>query len=117
MLGFKKDARYLAQRKSDALGMFYVAKEKLSKVLADQASYGFEIQEKIDELTNKMTMTEGDDVKEYVDRRLVGELKKDIKLLEKKKALYEKKRTQAAKRVTDKSALPLYLLCIKLWGL
>lgn len=50
MLGFKKDARYLAQRKSDALGMFYVAKEKLSKVLADQASYGFEIQEKIDDL-------------------------------------------------------------------
>ena len=54
---------------------------------------------------NEMTMTEGDEVSKYVDKKAVKELKRDITLLEKRKALYEKKRTQAAKRVTDKSAM------------
>jgi hypothetical protein len=63
------------------------------------------IQEKIDELTNKMTVTEGDDVKDMVDKKAVKELKKDIALLGKKKALYEKQKAKAAKKVTDKAAM------------
>jgi hypothetical protein len=63
------------------------------------------IQEKIEELSNKMTVTEGDDVKDMVDKKAVKELKKDIALLEKKKALYEKQKTKAAGRVKDKSAM------------
>jgi hypothetical protein len=63
------------------------------------------IQEKIEELTNKMTVTEGDDVKDMVDKKAVKELKKDIFLLEKRKALYEKQKAKAAKKVTDKSAM------------
>ena len=78
--------------------------EKMGEVAAWENRI-MRIQEKIDELTNKMTVTEGDDVKEYVDRRLVKELGKDIKLLEKKKALYEKQKAKAAKKVTDKSAM------------
>jgi hypothetical protein len=62
-------------------------------------------QEKIDELTNKMTMTEGDDIKEMVDKKAVKELKKDIAVLTKKKALYEKQKAKAAKRVKDKSIM------------
>ena len=62
-------------------------------------------QEKIDELTNKMTMTEGDDVKDMVDKKAVKELKKDIALLTKKKALYEKQKAKAASRVKDKSVM------------
>lgn len=63
------------------------------------------VQEKIEELMNEMTMTEGDEVSKYVDKKAVKELKKDIALLEKKKALYEKQKAKAAKRVTDKSAM------------
>ena len=78
--------------------------EKMGEVAAWENRI-MRIQEKIDELTNKMTVTEGDDVKEYVDRRLVKELGKDIKLLEKKKALYEKQKAKAASRVKDKSVM------------
>jgi hypothetical protein len=63
------------------------------------------VQEKIEELTNKMTVTEGDDVKDMVDKKAVKELKKDIALLTKKKALYEKQKAKAAKKVTDKAAM------------
>ena len=52
-----------------------------------------------------MTVTEGDDVKDMVDKKAVKELKKDIALLEKKKALYEKQKAKAGKRITDKSAM------------
>ena len=100
----KLNESILSEAKKRAIEKDIKEIEKLGEVAAWEHRIG-KIQEKIDELTNKMTMAEGDDVKEYVDRRLVGELKKDIKLLEKKKALYEKKRTQAAKRVTDKSAM------------
>lgn len=63
------------------------------------------VQEKIEELTNKMTVTEGDDVKDMVDKKAVKELKKDIALLTKKKALYEKQKAKAASRVKDKSVM------------
>jgi hypothetical protein len=52
-----------------------------------------------------MTVTEGDDVKDMVDKKAVKELKKDIALLEKKKALYEKQKARAAKRMKDKSMM------------
>lgn len=63
------------------------------------------VQEKIEELTSKMTMTEGDDVKDMVDKKAVKELKKDIALLTKKKALYEKQKAKAAKKMKDKSMM------------
>ena len=78
--------------------------EKMGEVAAWDHRIG-KIQEKIEELTSKMTMTEGDDVKDMVDKKAVKELKKDIALLEKKKALYEKQKAKAAKKVTDKSAM------------
>ena len=78
--------------------------EKMGEVAAWDHKIG-KIQEKIEELTNKMTVTEGDDVKDYVDKKAVKELKKDIALLEKRKALYEKQKAKAAKKVTDKSAM------------
>ena len=78
--------------------------DRMAEVAAWDHRIG-KVQEKIEELTNKMTVTEGDDVKDYVDKKAVKELKKDIALLEKRKALYEKKKAQAAKKVTDKSAM------------
>ena len=94
----------LSEAKKRAIEKDIAEIEKMGEVAAWENRI-MRIQEKIDELTNKMTVTEGDDVKEYVDRRLVKELGKDIKLLEKKKALYEKQKAKAAKKVTDKSAM------------
>jgi hypothetical protein len=78
--------------------------EKMGEVAAWENRI-MKIQEKIEELSNKMTVTEGDDVKDMVDKKAVKELKKDIALLTKKKALYEKQKTKAAGRVKDKSAM------------
>ncbi len=78
--------------------------EKMSEVAAWDHRIS-KIQEKIEELTNKMTVTEGDDVKDMVDKKAVKELKKDIALLTKKKALYEKQKVKAAKKVKDKSMM------------
>ena len=78
--------------------------EKMGEVAAWENRV-MRIQEKIEELTNKMTVTEGDDVKDMVDKKAVKELKKDIALLTKKKALYEKQKAKAASRVKDKSVM------------
>jgi hypothetical protein len=78
--------------------------EKMGEVAAWEARIA-KTQEKIDELTNKMTVAEGDDIKEYVSHKALKEAQKDIKLLEKKKAFYEKQRTRAAKRVADKTIM------------
>ena len=78
--------------------------EKMGEVAAWENRV-MRIQEKIEELTNKMTVTEGDDVKDMVDKKAVKELKKDIALLTKKKALYEKQKAKAAGRVKDKSVM------------
>ena len=78
--------------------------EKMSEVAAWDHRIS-KIQEKIEELTNKMTVTEGDDVKDMVDKKAVKELKKDIAVLTKKKALYEKQKVKAAKKVKDKSMM------------
>jgi hypothetical protein len=50
MFGFKKDAKYLAKRKSDALEVFNVAKKQLNWVLADIANYTFQIEDQIEAL-------------------------------------------------------------------
>lgn len=50
MFGFKKDAKYLAQRKSKALDVFHVAQKQLNWVLADIANYAFEVEDKIEAL-------------------------------------------------------------------
>lgn len=71
--------------------------EKLGEVAA--VAHKIEkITEKIEELKNKLTMTEGDDVKEMVDKKAVKELQKDIKLYERKKAFYEKMHSKLSKK-------------------
>ena len=99
-----EDKATLSEAKKRAIQKEIDQIEKMGEVAAWENRI-VKTQEKIDELTNKMTVTEGDDVKEYVDKKLVGELKKDIKLLEKKKALYEKQKAKAAGRIKDKSAV------------
>ena len=94
----------LSEAKKRAIEKHIAEIEKMGEVAAWQHRIG-KIQEKIDELTNKMTVTEGDDVKDMVDKKAVKELKKDIALLTKKKALYEKQKAKAAGRVKDKSAM------------
>ena len=78
--------------------------EKMGEVAAWENRI-MRIQEKIDELTSRMTVAEGDDVKEYINPKAVKESQKDIKLMEKKKAFYEKQKVKAASRVKDKSAM------------
>ena len=78
--------------------------EKMGEVAAWESRI-MGIQEKIDELAKKMTVAEGDDVKEYINEKAVKDTQRDIKLLEKKKALYEKQKTKAAGRVKNKSAM------------
>ena len=94
----------LTEAKKRAIEKHIAQIEKMGEVAAWDHRIT-KIQEKIDELENKMTMTEGDDVKDMVDKKAVKELKKDIALLTKKKALYEKQKAKAAGKVKDKSAM------------
>jgi DNA gyrase inhibitor GyrI len=94
----------LNEAKKRAIEKHIAEIEKMGEVAAWGHRIG-KIQEKIDELTNKMTVTEGDDVKDMVDKKAVKELKKDIALLTKKKALYEKQKAKAAGKVKDKSVM------------
>jgi hypothetical protein len=94
----------LNEAKKRAIEKHLAEIDKMAEVAAWDHRIG-KVQEKIEELTNKMTVTEGDDVKDMVDKKAVKELKKDIAILEKKKALYEKQKAKAAKKVTDKSAM------------
>ena len=94
----------LNEAKKRAIEKHLAEIDRMAEVAAWDHRIG-KVQEKIEELTNKMTVTEGDDVKEYVDKKAIKELKKDIALLTKKKALYEKQKAKAAKKVTDKSAM------------
>ena len=75
--------------------------EKMGEVAAWENRI-MKTQEKIDELIKKMTVAEGDDVKEYINEKAVKDTQRDIKLLEKKKALYEKQKNKAAKKVSNK---------------
>lgn len=94
----------LNEAKKRAIEKHIAEIEKMGEVAAWDHRIS-KVQEKIEELTNKMTVTEGDDVKDMVDKKAVKELKKDIALLSKKKALYEKQKAKAAKRVKDKSVM------------
>ena len=78
--------------------------EKMGEVAAWENRI-MRIQEKIDELTSRMTVAEGDDVKEYINPKAVKESQRDIKLMEKKKAFYEKQKIKAASKVKDKSVM------------
>jgi hypothetical protein len=99
-----EDKATLSEAKKRAIEKHIKEIEKMGEVAAWEHRINM-IQEKIEEFTNKMTVTEGDDVKDMVDKKAVKELKKDIALLEKKKALYEKQKAKAGKRITDKSAM------------
>ena len=99
-----EDKATLSEAKKRAIEKHIKEIEKMGEVAAWEHRINM-IQEKIEELTNKMTVTEGDDVKDMVDKKAVKELKKDIALLTKKKALYEKQKAKAGKRITDKSAM------------
>lgn len=94
----------LSEAKKRAIEKHIDQIEKMGEVAAWENRI-MKTQEKIEELTNKMTVTEGDDVKDMVDKKAVKELKKDIALLTKKKALYEKQKAKAASRVKDKSVM------------
>ena len=94
----------LSEAKKRAIDKHIAEIEKMGEVAAWDHRIS-KVQEKIEELTNKMTVTEGDDVKDMVDKKAVKELKKDIALLTKKKALYEKQKAKAAKKVKDKSMM------------
>ena len=93
----------LNEAKKRAIEKHIAEIEKMGEVAAWEHRIG-KIQEKIDELENKMTMTEADDVKDMVDKKSVKELKKDIALLTKKKALYEKQKAKAASKIKGKAA-------------
>ena len=87
----------LSEAKRKAVEKHLKEIEKLGEVAA--VAHKIEkINEKIEELQNKLTMTEGDDVKEMVDKKAVKELQKDIKLYEKKKAFYEKMHSKLSKK-------------------
>jgi len=62
-------------------------------ILGDMAGLNAKINaitEKIEELQNKLTMTESEEMSDIVDTGKIKEIKKSIKLLEKKKGVYEK---------------------------
>ena len=62
--------------------------------------YGFDIsKEKIEELKNRLTMTESDDMRDVVDKKAIGEIKKNIALLEKRSKMYEANKNKLAKKL------------------
>jgi hypothetical protein len=79
--------------------------DKLGEVAAIEYKMG-KIQEKIEELKNRLTMTESDDMKDMVDKKAISEIKKDIAYLEKTKKMYEAKKAKAAKRVSGDTVKP-----------
>jgi len=79
--------------------------DKLGEVAAIEYKMG-KIQEKIEELKNRLTMTESDDMKDMVDKKAISEIKKDIAYLEKRKKMYEAKKAKAAKRVSGDTVKP-----------
>ena len=72
--------------------------DKLSEVAALEYKIG-KIQEKIEELKNRLTMTESDDMRDVVDKKAIGEIKKNIALLEKRSKMYEANKNKLAKKL------------------
>jgi hypothetical protein len=95
----------LSEAKKRAIEKHLKEIEKLGEVAAYEYKAN-KIQEKIEELKNKLTMTESDDVKEMVDKNAIKEIKKDIAVLEKRKKMYEAQKAKAAKRVSGDTVRP-----------
>lgn len=95
----------LSEAKKRAIEKHLKEIEKLGEVAAYEYKAN-KIQEKIEELKNRLTMTESDDVKDMVDKNAIKEIKKDIALLEKRKKMYEAQKAKAAKRVSGDTVRP-----------
>jgi len=95
----------LTEAKKRAIEKHLKEIEKLGEVAAYEYKAN-KVQEKIEELKNKLAMTESEDMKEMVDKNTVKEIKKDIAVLEKKKKMYEAQKAKAAKRVSGDSVKP-----------
>ena len=95
----------LSEAKKRAIDKHLAEIDKLGEVAALEYKMG-KVQEKIEELKNRLTMTESDDMKDMVDKKAIGEIKKDIAYLEKTKKMYEAKKGKAAKKVSGHTAKP-----------
>lgn len=94
-----KHGKTLAEAKKRAIEKHLKEIEKLGEIAAIDHKIQ-KIQEKIEELKNKITMTEGDDLAEMVDKNAVKEIKKDIALLEKRKKMAEVQKARLGKKVS-----------------
>ena len=95
----------LSEAKKRAIEKHLKEIEKLGEVAAYEYKAS-KIQEKIEELKNRLTMTESDDMKDVVDKKAISEIKKDIALLEKRKKMYEAQKAKAAKKVSGDTIRP-----------
>jgi len=95
----------LSEAKKRAIDKHLAEIDKLGEVAALEYKMG-KVQEKIEELKNRLTMTESDDMKDMVDKKAIGEIKKDIAYLEKTKKMYEGKKAKAARKVSGHTAKP-----------
>lgn len=89
----------LTEAKKRAIEKHLKEIEKLGEIAAVDHKIQ-KVQEKIDELENKITMTESDGFAEMIDKTAVKELKKDIALLEKRKKMFEAQKAKLAKKVS-----------------
>jgi hypothetical protein len=74
--------------------------EKQNEVLALESKISA-LNEAINELKEKLALTETDEMKELIDPKKIGEIKRDIKILEKYKMTCEKKLGKGKKPVVD----------------
>ena len=93
----------LSEAKKRAIEKHLTEIDKLGEVATYEFKIG-KIQEKIEELKNRLTMTESDDMKDVVDKKAIGEIKKDIALLEKRSKVYEAKKNNLAKKLKPNAA-------------
>lgn len=94
-----KHGKTLAEAKKRAIEKHLKEIEKLGEIAAIDHKIQ-KIQEKIEELKNKITMTEGDDLAEMVDKNAVKEIKKGIALLERRKKMAEAQKARLGKKVS-----------------
>jgi len=95
----------LSEAKKRAIDKHLAEIDKLGEVAALEYKMG-KVQEKIEELKNRLTMTESDDMKDMVDKKAIGEIKKNIALFEKTKKMYEAKRNKLASKISGHTAKP-----------
>ena len=94
-----KHGKTLTEAKKRAIEKHLKEIEKLGEIAAVDHKIQ-KIQEKIDELKSKISMTENDGFAEMVDKTAVKDLKKDIALLEKRKKMSEAQKAKLAKKVS-----------------